>query len=215
LDEFGFSQRDYEDYAAVYKNIVEILKKDKPENPDDPIITDDYDLVAFNKFKIDFEYIVELLQGFVDFLRPEDEDFDETEFEHKLLELREIVKEYAEDNPGLSSILMQVLDEIESNKTKFMGQDMSVIINQMRYKAIDKEIEKFATKWFIDFEDVKYEAYNFKDGELANENKLKENADYAAYKAAVENALPKFKFNGALIRDFKDELMPIIAPLIG
>ena len=169
--------------------------------------------MAFNKFKIDFEYIVELLQGFVDFLKPEDKDFDE--FEHKLLELREIVKEYAEDNPGLSGILMQVLDEIEGDKNKFMGQDMSVIINQMRYTAIDKELEKFAAKWFIDFEDVKYEAYNFKDGELANENKLKENADYAAYKDATEDALPKFKFNGALIRDFKEELMPVIAPLLG
>ena len=215
MKEYEFSQDDYEDYAAVYKNIVEILKKDKPENPDDPIITDDYDLVAFNKFKIDFEYIVELLQGFVDFLKPEDEDFDEVEFEHKLLELREIIREYAEDNPGLSSILMQVLDEIESDKTKFMGQDMSVTINQMRYTAIDKELEKFATKWFIDFEDVKYEAFNYRDGELANENKLKENADYAAYKEATEDALPKFKFNGALIRDFKEELMPIILPLIG
>ncbi len=215
MKKFEFSQDDYEDYAAAYKNIVEILKKEKPENPDDPIITDDYDLVAFNKFKIDFEYIVELLQGFVDFLRPEEEDFDEAEFERKLLGLREIVKEYAEDNPGLSSILMQVLDEIESDKTKFMGQDMSVIINQMRYTAIDKELEKFAAKWFIDVEDVKYEAYNFRDGELANENKLKENADYAAYKNATEDALPKFKFNGALVREFKEDLMPIIAPLLG
>ena len=215
METFNFSQDDYEDYAAAYKNIVEILKKDKPENPDDPIITDDYDLVAFNKFKIDFEYIVELLQGFVDLLRPEDSEFDESEFEHKLLELREIVREYAEDNPGLSNILMQVLDEIESDKTKFMGQDMSVIINQMRYTAIDKEIEKFAEKWFIDFDDVKYEAYNFRDGELANENKLKENADYSSYKEATENALPKFKFNGELIKDFKEELMPVILPLLG
>lgn len=215
METFDFSQEDYDDYAAAYKNIVEILKKEPHDDPDEPIITDDYDLVAYNKFKIDFEYIVELLQGFVDFLRPEDDDYDESEFEHKLLELREIVREYAEDNPGLSSILMQVLDEIESDKSKFMGQDMSVIINQMRYTAIDKEIEKFATKWFIDFEDVKYEAYNFRDGELANENKLKENADYAAYKAATEDALPKFKFNGALIKDFKENLMPVIIPLLG
>ena len=215
METFNFSQDDYEDYAAAYKNIVEILKKDKPENPDEPIITDDYDLVAFSKFKIDFEYIVELLQGFVDFLRPEDSEFDESEFEHKLLELREIVREYAEDNPGLSNILMQVLDEIESDKTKFMGQDMSVIINQMRYTAIDKEIERFAQKWFIGFDDVKYEAYNFRDGELANENKLKENADYSAYKETIENALPKFKFNGELIKDFKEALMPVILPLLG
>ncbi|MBE5869896.1 MAG: type I restriction endonuclease subunit R [Lachnospiraceae bacterium] len=212
LDEFGFSQRDYEDYAAVYKNVLEEVKPDPKEPEDDPI-RDDYDLVAYSKFKVDFEYIVELLQGFVDFLEQKDKDFDEVEFEHKLLALKEIVKEFAEDNPRLSDLLMQVLEEIEQDKEKYIGQDISVIINEMRYTAIDKEIQKFATKWFIDFKDVKYEAYNFKDGELANENKLKENADYSAYKEATPDALPKFKFNGAMIKDFKEKLMPEIGPL--
>lgn len=212
LEQYHFSQEIYEDYAAVYKNVMEELKKDPIDDPDDPL-RDDYDLVAYSKFKIDFEYIVELLQGFVDFLDQQKDDFDETEFEHKLLQLREIVKEFAEDNPRLSDLLLQVLDEIEQDKAKFMGQDISVTINQMRYAAIDKEIAKFAAKWYIPFEDVKYEAYNFKDGELANENKLKELADYSAYKAATENALPKFKFNGAMIREFKDVMMPEISLL--
>lgn len=212
LEQYHFSQEIYEDYAAVYKNVMEELKKDPIDDPDDPL-RDDYDLVAYSKFKIDFEYIVELLQGFVDFLDQQKDDFDETEFEHKLLQLREIVKEFAEDNPRLSDLLLQVLDEIEQDKAKFMGQDISVTINQMRYAAIDKEIAKFAAKWYIPFEDVKYEAYNFKDGELANENKLKELADYATYKTATENALPKFKFNGAIIREFKDVMMPEISPL--
>ena len=170
--------------------------------------------MAYSKFKIDFEYIVELLQGFVDFLDQKNEDFDETEFEHKLLQLKEIVKEFAEDNPRLSDLLLQVLDEIEQDKAKFMGQDISVIINQMRYAAIDKEIEKFSSKWFVPFDDVKYEAYNFKDGELANENKLKALADYATYKEHTPDALPKFKFNGALIKEFKEVLMPEISPLL-
>lgn len=214
LDEFGFSQDIYEDYAAVYKNVMEELKKDPPDDTDDEPIRDDYDLVAYSKFKIDFEYIVELLQGFVDFLDQKNEDFDETEFERKLLQLKEIVKEFAVDNPGLSNLLLQVLDEIEQDKAKFMGQDISVIINQMRYAAIDKEIEKFSSKWFVPFDDVKYEAYNFKDGELANENKLKALADYATYKEQTSDALPKFKFNGALIKEFKEVLMPEISPLL-
>ena len=214
LDEFGFSQDIYEDYAAAYNNVMEELKKDPTADTDDEPIRDDYDLVAYSKFKIDFEYIVELLQGFVDFLDQKNEDFDETEFEHKLPQLKEIVKEFAEDNPRLSDLLLQVLDEIEQDKAKFMGQDISVIINQMRYAAIDKEIEKFSSKWFVPFDDVKYEAYNFKDGELANENKLKALADYATYKEHTPDALPKFKFNGALIKEFKEVLMPEISPLL-
>lgn len=214
LDDYQFSQEDYDNYAAIYKNVMEELKVDKTDDQDDDPILDDYDLVAYSKFKIDFEYIVELLQGFVDFLNQDDNDFDEVDFEHKMLQIKEIVKEYAENNPRLSELFMQVLDEIERDKAKFMGQDISVTINQMRYAAIDKEIEAFAKRWFIDFDDVKYEAYNFKDGELANENKLKEKADYAAYKEATPGAMPKFKFNGALIRDFKEVLMPEILLLL-
>ncbi|SES05889.1 type I restriction endonuclease subunit R [Lachnobacterium bovis] len=211
MDDFGFSQEDYEDYAAEYKNIVELLKEDPVDNSDEPVvITDDYELVAYDKFKIDFEYIVELLQGFVEMLDSEDVEFDETKFEQKISEFREMADELGKDNPGLSSIFMQVLDEIEKDKKKFVGSDVSEIINKMRCSAIDNELEKFAKKWFINYEDVKYEAYNYKDGELANANKLRESVDYSAYKEATENALPKFKFNRELVREFKEELMPII-----
>ena len=95
----------------VHYPSMEELKQDPPDDTDVDPIRDDYDLVAYSKFKIDFEYIVELLQGFVDFLDQKNEDFDEIEFEHKLLQLKEIVKEFAEDNPRLSDLLLQVLDE--------------------------------------------------------------------------------------------------------
>ena len=214
LEQYEFSQQVYEDYAAVYNNVLEEIRKDPPDDTVEDPIRDDYDLVAYNKFKIDFEYIVELLQGFVDFLDQKDKEFIDEEFEHKLSELKEIVKDFADDNPRLSYLLLQVLNEIEQDKAKFMGQDMSVIINKMRYTAIDTEIEKFAKRWFVPFDAVKYEAYNYKDGELANGNKLKELADYAGYKANTPDALSKLKFNIMLIREFKENLMPEISPLI-
>ena len=214
LEQYEFSQQVYEDYAAVYNNVLEEIRKDPPDDTVEDPIRDDYDLVAYNKFKIDFEYIVELLQGFVDFLDQKDKEFIDEEFEHKLSELKEIVKDFADDNPRLSDLLLQVLNEIEQDKAKFMGQDMSVIINKMRYTAIDTEIEKFAKRWFVPFDAVKYEAYNYKDGELANGNKLKELADYAGYKANTPDALSKLKFNITVIREFKENLMPEISPLI-
>ena len=84
----------------------------------------------------------------------------------------------------------------------------------MRYEVVDKEIKKFAEKWFLDFEDVKYEAYNFRDGEMANATLLKEKADYAAYKDSVEEPLKKFKFNSVMIDEFKNVLMPDVGPLL-
>ena len=109
---------------------------------------------------------------------------------------------------------MQVVNGIEKNKERFLGQDISVIINQMRYAVIDEEIKKYAEKWYLDFEDVKYEVLHFRDGELANENKLKDSADYGAYKEENEDALSKLKFRIRMIDEFKNDLMPEIAPLV-
>ncbi len=208
IEELNFSQEEYEDYAAVYKNIVEMLKKDKPDDEDDVVVIEDYDLVAYNKFKIDFAYIINLIQGLIELSESE------MKLDVKISQVREIVKEYAKDNPQLSSMLMQILDEIEEDRSRFEGKDIAEIIREMRYTAIDRKIEKFAIKWFVKFENVRYEVFNYKDGELANESKLKESADYTAYKNATENPLPKFKFNGELIRDFKEELMPVVLPLL-
>ena len=150
----------------------------------------------------------------MDSLDQSQNDFDEAEFEIRVRAIREIIAEFASDNQKLGVLLTQVVDDIEADRERFLGQDISVIINQMRYAVIDSEIKRYAEKWYLDFEDVKYEAFHFSDGELANENKLKDSADYAAYKEANEEALPKFKFRKLMIDEFKNVLMPEIAPLI-
>ncbi len=215
MDEFGFSEEEYENYAAMYKNVMEELKKpeDDPDDDKEPV-WDDYDLVAYSKLRIDFEYIVELLRGVVESLDQSQNDFDEVEFETRIRAIREMIAEFADDNPKLGILLTQVVDEIEKEKERFLGQDISVIINQMRYAAIDTEIRKYAEKWYLDFEEVKYEAFHFRDGELANENKLKDSADYATYKEENEDALPKFKFRKLMVDEFKTMLMPEILPLL-
>ncbi|MCX4269758.1 MAG: hypothetical protein OSJ62_14020 [Lachnospiraceae bacterium] len=215
LDEWKFSESEYEDFAAMYKNVIEELKKpgDDTDSVDEPI-RDDYELVAYSKLRIDFEYIVELLQGFVESLDPSLEDYDEASFEAKVRTLREIIVEFSGDNPKLSVLLAKVVDEIEADREKYIGQDISVTINEMRYAAIDREIQDFAKKWYLNVDDVKYEAYHYRDGELANENKLKDSVDYAAYKKAISDALTKLKFRRRMIDEFREVLMPEITPLI-
>jgi len=215
LDAWKFSESEYEDFAAMYKNVMEELKNSEDDvNPADEPIRDDYELVAYSKLRIDFEYIVELLRGFVASLDPSLEDYDEVSFEAEIRTLREIIVMFSGDNPKLSALLTQVVDEIEADRTKYVGQDISAIINQMRDVTIDKEIQKFAKKWYSDVEDVKYEVYNYRDGELANANKLKDNAGYTAYREATPDALSKIKFRKSMIDEFKEVLMPEIAPLI-
>lgn len=215
LDEWGFSEAEYEDFAAMYKNVMEELKNlGGDTDPVDEPVHDDYELVAYSRLRIDFEYIVELLQGFVESLDQSLEDYDEAAFETEIKMFREIIGDFASENPKLSALLAQVVDEIEADREKYVGQDISVTINEMRYAAIDKEIQDFAEKWYLNADDVKYEAYNYRDGEFANENKLKDSADYTAYREAALDALPKYKFRKSMINEFREVVMPEIAPLI-
>ena len=219
--EYGFSEEEYTDYAAMYKNVMEELKDssgdDDDDYGDDPI-GDDYDLIAVNKIRIDFEYIVELLQGLVDSLvtpaDPDDKELSEIQFEREFRVLRELIMDFYNDNEKLSNLLSAIMDEIEADREKYIGQDMFVVINRMRYEAIDREVLAFSEKWFIDPENVKYEVINNKDGKLANENKFKENADYTRYKESSENPLPKFRFYKELKKAFEEELIPEVTPLL-
>ncbi|MCM1184094.1 MAG: HsdR family type I site-specific deoxyribonuclease [Roseburia sp.] len=215
LGELGFSESEYENYAAMYKNVMEELKRpdNNPDSDEEPV-WDDYDLVAYSKLRIDFEYIVELLQGFVDSLNQTENGFDEVQFENEIKKFRELIAEFGGDNPKLGDLLIQVVHDIEVNRERFSGQDISAIIHQMRYAVIDAEIKRYAEKWYLNSEDIRYEAFHYSDGGLANENQLKDSADYAAYKRANESALPKFKFRKQMIDEFKNTLMPEIAPLI-
>ena len=149
LEEFDFSEDEFENYAAMYKNVMEELKKpdDNPDPSEEPV-WDDYE-VAYSKLRIDFEYIVELLQGFVESLDQSENDFDAAEFEARIRTIKEIITEFAADNPQLSVLLTQIVDEIEKDQERFQGQDISVILNQMRYTAIDNEIRRYAEIWYL------------------------------------------------------------------
>ncbi len=216
LSEYDFSEEQYEDYAAMYKNVIQEIKDDPEPNDDDDDTDDigDYDLVAYSKLKIDYEYIIGLLQGFLELLELPDEDFSEAIFEAQIRQIREILKEFAAERPKLSDIFMEILDDIEKDRDKYINKDISVIFNEMRYAAIDKEIRIFAEKWFLSFDDVSYEVHHYKEGVIANESKLKDNADYNAYRDSVDNAMPKFRFYKEMIREFKEVLMPEIGELL-
>ena len=214
LNEYNFSEEEYEDYAAIYRNIVEELKTERDPSDDDKPIINDYDLIAYHKIKIDFEYIVELLQGFVDSLHPESKDAKQSDFESKIKEIREMVDEFSQSNPKMGELLNVVVDEIEKDCSYYFGKDISEIINHMRYEAIEKEINAFAKKWFIDPKEVWYHVQHFHNGIIDNETNLKNKAQYADYKASVEHPMIKLQFKKAVAEAFKHELMESILPLL-
>ena len=198
----------------MYNNVMEELKKPSDDPDGDGPELDEYDLMAYSKLRIDFEYIIELLQGVVESLDQTKDDFKESDFEYNINVLRGIIDDYYKVNPQISELLKIIIEDIENDKEKYIGQDISVIFNQMKYKIIDDAIRDFAQKWYLEDEDVKFEAYNYRDGMLANENVLKEKTDYKTYKEKSEEPMPKYKFRKTMVEEFKNDLMEEISPLI-
>lgn len=67
LENYDITQEEYDNYAGHYKNILEWLKSERITSeeiePVSPQIDYDYELVAYSHTKIDYEYIINLIQN--------------------------------------------------------------------------------------------------------------------------------------------------------
>ena len=216
LEEYGITQQEYDDYAGHYKNVVEELKDDqpdKPDDPEDPPIDSEYELMAYSNTKIDYEYIINLIQNIV---TPENSDGEITseERQKKIDEVKQYVDELRKENPKVAEIMSNLIDEIETDDSKYKGQSILNIIENTKEKCIDKVITDFCLIWYASKEEVMYAATHYRNGEIPNESAIKATIDFTSYKAAQERALPKFKYYAQMMAELKKTLDEEIKPLI-
>lgn len=125
-----------------------------------------------------------------------------------------MIRDFAKTNDKLGDWLNRIVNEIEEDREKYIAQDISVLVNKLRHEAIDTEISKFSERWYIDPEEVTYEVFHFKDGNLENETNFKKKADYTRHKEERKNPLTKLKFYKNLTEELKRELIDKISPLL-
>ena len=109
--------------------------------------------------------------------------------------------------------MMQILDNITSDKDAYKGQNISVILENMRHEAISVVISSFAKKWYVDEDAVRYAVEFHRNGEIPNANILKDSINYAEYKESVEEPLPKFKCRSVMITELEQIIETEIIPL--
>ena len=91
---------------------------DKPDPEDDPNASVvDYELMAYSNIKIDYEYVINLIQNIV---TPEnsDEDITSEERQKKIEEIRQYIEELRKENPKIADIMADVVYEIEQEVRK-------------------------------------------------------------------------------------------------
>jgi len=217
LEEYGITEEEYDKYAGVYKNAVEEIKiaeggdDSGNEPPEDETI--DYELMAYSSTKIDYEYIINLIQNIV----TPDEDAEAIspeERQKQIDEVKQYIDEMRKDNPKVAEIMTNLVSEIEEDENKYKGQSILNIVENMKRDCIEKVISDFCVTWYASKEDVMYAALHYRNGEIPNESVIKATIDYQSYKSVQEKALPKFKYYAKCMAELKKTLDEEIKPLI-
>lgn len=219
LEEYCITQKEYEDYAGYYQNAMEEIRiangdgKDQPEDDETQPADLDYELMAYSNTKIDYEYIINLIQNIV---TPDEdsEDSSPEERQKRIDEVKQYVCELQKTNPKVAKIMTDLIYEIEMDDRKFRGKSILNIMEKMKYDCIDKVVSDFCTTWYASKEDVMYAAIHYRNGKIPNESVIKDTINYAGYKAAQEKPLPKFKYNRRCIEELGKILDEEIKPLI-
>lgn len=216
LEEYGITEDEYYDYAGHYLNVLEEIKMGSdvpPDEPDSPVIDPDYELMAYSNTKIDYEYIINLIQNIV---TPKDDADDITPEKRKkqIEEVKQYVEELHKENPKVADIMSNLIYEIELDENKYKGQSILSIVENMKHDYIEKVINDFCITWYASKDDVMYAATHYHNGEIPNESAIKATIDFASYKTAQEKALPKFKYYAQMMTELKKTLEKEIKPLI-
>lgn len=217
LSGYGITQEEYDDYAGHYLNVIEELKQGNEPSDDsggnELVIDSDYELMAYSSTKIDYEYIISLIQHIV---MPDSEEGAITpeERQKKLDEVKQYVEELRRNNPKIAEIMTNLIHEIEENEDKYRGQSILNIVENMKRDCIDRVITDFCITWYASKDDVMYAATHYRNGEIPNESAIKATVDFTSYKAAQERALPKFKYYTQLMAELRKTLEAEIKPLL-
>ena len=217
LEKYGITEAEYDDYAGHYKNVIEEIADDKSdtqsENAEDAGVDQDYELMAYSSTKIDYEYIINLIQNIVN---PSEDEGNITpeERQKKIDEVKQYVEELRKDNVKIADLMSDLIAEIEKDDTKYRGQSILNIVENMKHDCVNKVISDFCVTWYASKNDVLYAAVHYRNGVISNENEIKATCNYAGYKEEQEKPLPKFKYYNRMMAELRKVLDEEIEPLM-
>ena len=215
LEEYGITEKEYEDYVGHYKNVMEEIREEKEpgDDGDGTQVDSDYELMAYSNTKIDYEYIINLIQNIV---TPDEEEEEITpeERQKKLSEAKQYISELRKDNEKVADIMENLIVDIEKDGTKYRGQSILNIVENMKQDCIDKVISDFCNTWYASKTDVMYAAIHYRNGQIPNESVIKNTVNYTKYKESQEKILPRYKYYARMMAELKKTLNEEIKPLL-
>lgn len=219
LEDYGMSEREYEEYAAHFRNIIEEFKSDGEPRPvpggdggdgGEPTPVDtDYEPIAYCQVTIDYEYIISLIQNMVSSLEEDSEE----DFRSKIAEIRSFIAEFSKSNAKLAHLMYQILEGIEKDKAAYKGRNISEIFIDMKNDLVTRIADTFSQKWFVDKDAVQHALENHRNGAIPNISDLKNRLDYEKYRESTPEPLKKLKAKVNMVSELEKIIREEVIPL--
>lgn len=213
-EDFPIQLEEIEDFYGKYVNVIEELKTD-PIDPDDEIEIDiEYELESIKTEEINYEYILMLIQSFVpsgndemELIRKQDEK--------AMKEVEQYLKDLAKNNQKLAQLMKDLWENIQRDPEAYRDQNVSVLLEDMIQKAIEKLIEDFSSKWCVQEEELAFMVanYNPSKDKQNGEAELKRTSNYEGYKAHTESPVKRLAYWRSVKQDFEEMMLHDILPL--
>lgn len=211
--EFPIVYSVFEAFEGKYHNALEAIRHVGP----DPELLDfdiDYELRSIKTDKINYEYIIMLIQTLV----PQGNDAYELVPQHNkkvVDEVNKYISTLQNSNPQLAHLMSQLWHDVLQNPEDFRDKNISVLLEDMVQDAEYKIVEDFSKRWCVEEETVRFMADHFNPAiKIQQGNKeLLDHADYKEYKLHSEHPVNKLKYGPALLKDFNDMMEANMIPL--
>ena len=214
LGNLNFSECNREVALIHYNNALKEIRASK-ENPDDgkdgPVVDMNYELISYGHMKIDYKFILELIQNYISTM---DDTSEQEEVDKRLAEIQEYIETLEKENKKLAGLLFSIFEKVKNDKNAYSGQNISEVLENMRHEAIEMVLFSFADKWCCDRENLIFIAHNYRNGVINDLTSLKESANYQAFSEKSEIPMTKLKYKSSLAKELKILLDEEVVPLL-
>lgn len=211
---FEIDKNEIEHYHGKYQNALQVIKDDG-ENPDIEIeINIAYELESIKTEKINYEYILMLIQAFI----PSGDDEYELiarQDEKAATEVNRYIENLGKENQILATLMKSLWDDIHLNPEKYRDQSVSMLMEELSDKAERDKVSEFSNQWSVEEETLAYVVanYNSQKDKQSGESELKKTSDYIHYRESTEQPVSKLRYWKEVRNDLDEMMKEDILPL--
>nr|WP_232284459.1 hypothetical protein [Bacillus timonensis] len=201
-----------EEYHGKYVNVLEKLRKEK-EDKDNVDVNIEYELESVKTEEINYEYILLLIQAYLQ--NTHDESEKQPPAEKTVEEINQYLARLKKGNPTLAGLMETLWSNIQANPEAYRDQHVSSLLEQMIQQTINTLVDDFAKTWWVQNDELAFMVANYNPARKKQngEAELKETSDYEGYKEHTENPVKRLIYWKSVKQAFEEMMIHDILPL--